>query len=76
MSHELIPLTSADYKKLGLIKKLKFTLGKNTHLKIYTTFVRPALEYASVVWDGCDSFDSDLLEKSPIICCTNYYWSP
>ena len=62
-SHYINSITSAAYKKLGLLKKLKFTLGRNTLLKMYTTFVRPALEYASVVWDGCNSFDSDLLEK-------------
>ena len=30
---------------------------------MYVTFVRPLLEYVSVVWDGCSIFDSDKLEK-------------
>jgi hypothetical protein len=30
---------------------------------MYTTFVRPALEYATIVWDGCNSYEFDLLEK-------------
>lgn len=30
---------------------------------MYTKFIRPALEYAFVVWNGCSSSDSDLLEK-------------
>ena len=61
--HYINTITNAAYKKLGLLKKLKFTLGRNTLLKMYTTFVRPALEYASVVWDGCNSYECDLLEK-------------
>lgn len=50
-------------KKLGLLKKLKFSLGKNSLSKMYITFVRPILEYASVVWDGCSQHDNDKLEK-------------
>lgn len=30
---------------------------------MYITFIRPVLEYASVVWDGCNMFDMDRLEK-------------
>ena len=30
---------------------------------MYTTFVRPHLEYASVVWDGCTLYDIEKLEK-------------
>ena len=51
------------YKKLGMKKKLKFTLCRNKLSKMYVTFVRPLLEYASVVWDGCSILDTDKLEK-------------
>ena len=30
---------------------------------MYVTFVRPILEYASVVWDGCLISDTDKFEK-------------
>lgn len=30
---------------------------------MYNTFVRPILEYASVVWDDCSQYDIDKLEK-------------
>lgn len=30
---------------------------------MYITFVRPILEYASVVWDGCSQYDIDKLGK-------------
>lgn len=51
------------YKKLGLLKKLKFKLSRNNLSKLYTTFIKPMLEYASVVWDGCSEQDSEKLEK-------------
>jgi hypothetical protein len=65
-SHYINSTTSATYTNLGPLKELKFTLGRNTLLKTYTTFVRLALEYAFVVWNGCNSFYSHLLEKVTI----------
>ena len=59
------------YKKLGLIKKLKFTLCREKLSKMYITFVRPILEYASVVWDGCAISDLEKLEKVQLTCCKN-----
>ena len=47
--------------KLGLIKKLIFTLCRNKLSKMYVTFVRPIL--ASLVWDGCSILDTEKLEK-------------
>jgi hypothetical protein len=46
---------------LGLLRKLKFKISKNHLCKFYLTFIRPTLEYASTVWDGCS--DIDKLEK-------------
>lgn len=48
-------------KKLGLHKNLKLTLDKLS--KLYITFVRTILEYASVVWDSCSSAEIEKLEK-------------
>lgn len=56
-------IVSNACKKLGLLKKLKFTLGIDKLSKLYITFVRPILEYASVVWDGCSSAEIEKLEK-------------
>ena len=50
-------------KKIGFLKKLKFVLGRNTLSKMYLTFIRPLLEYASEVWDGCTCQETDMLEK-------------
>ena len=51
------------YKKLGLLKKLKFKVSSKTLSLLYTTFIRPSLEYASEVWGGCSNQDSEKLEK-------------
>ena len=54
-------------KKLGLMKKLKFRLNRNTLSLLYTAFIRPQLEYASDVWGGCSSSDCERLEKIQLI---------
>lgn len=63
-SHIEILLNNA-YKKIGLLKKLKFKANRKTLSLVYTSFIRPQLEYASVVWGGCHAFDSEKLEKQP-----------
>ena len=47
---------------MGLLKKLKFSLGKNTISKMYTVLIRPRLDYAPVVWDGCSQNEVEELE--------------
>ena len=48
-------------------KKLKLQLNRNALPLLYTSFIRPQLEYASDVWGGCSSSDCDRLEKIQLI---------
>lgn len=54
-------------KKLGLMKKLKFKLNRKSLSLLYTSFIRPQLEYASDVWGGCTFTDSERLEQIQLI---------
>ena len=45
------------------MRTFKFTLDRKSLLLIYTTFIRPILEYADVVWDNITSHDEIELEK-------------
>lgn len=38
-------------------------MGREHLSKLYISFIRPTLEYASIVWDGCSVHDADKLEK-------------
>ena len=38
-------------------------MGRKKLSKLYTSFIRPTLEYASIVWDGCSVQDAEKLEK-------------
>ena len=43
--------------------KTKVSVPKRTHNKLYCTYIRPLLEYASEVWDGCNLSDTNRLEQ-------------
>ena len=48
------------------MRKLKFTLDRKSLEIIYTSFIRPILEYADVVWDNCIQYEINVLEKIQI----------
>lgn len=50
-------------KRLNMLKGLKFLLKRSTLNIMYLTLVRPLVEYADFVWDGCTNECSDTLEK-------------
>jgi len=56
-------ILSSAYKIINIMRKLKFTLSRVALNQIYMSYVRPLLEYSSIVWDGCNKRDSEALEK-------------
>ena len=62
-SNHIDIIVKKAYKKLGLLKKLKFTVSRDILAQMYVSFIRPQLEYAVEVWSGCTQFDMDKLEK-------------
>lgn len=59
-------LIERSSKQLNVLRKLKFRLKREYLEKIYFTFIRPILEYASEVWDNCEQVNSDRIEKIQI----------
>ena len=45
------------------MRKLKYMLDRDTLSKIYLVFIRPHLEYACELWDGCSIELTDKIEK-------------
>ena len=50
-------------KILGMMGSLKFKLQRSSLNQIYISFLRPVLEYASVVWDNCTYERKNLWKK-------------
>ena len=45
------------------MRKLKYEFSRRALNQIYTLYVRPFIDYSSIVWDGCFEQNADLLEK-------------
>ena len=62
--HEHIELIKTKaWKRINVMRKLKFVLDRKSLQTIYFSFIRPLLEYANVVWNNCAKYESDDLEK-------------
>ncbi len=56
-------ILSSSSKILGIMRKLKYKVSRKSLNQIYISDMRPILEYASVVWDGCTEYEKTSLER-------------
>ena len=56
-------ILSSAYKMLGVMRKLKYRFTRQALNQMYVSYVRPLLEYSSIVWDGCSDQDKNALER-------------
>ena len=56
-------IQKAAYKILGIMRKLKYSFSRQALNQVYVSYVRPLLEYSSIVWDGCTEQDKTALER-------------
>ena len=59
-------LVTKANQKLAIIKQLKWKLNRKTLEILYMSFVRPSIEYGSIVWDNCDDESKLQLDKIQI----------
>lgn len=50
-------------KVIGIMRKLKYSFSRSALNQIYISYVRPILEYSSIVWDNCTVEQANSLEK-------------
>ena len=67
-SAHIVDITSKANQKIGLIKRCFSNLTKDKVKILYTSIIRPALEYASPVWSPWLKKDIDLLENTQKRC--------
>ena len=62
--HEHIQLLACSASKvLGMMRKIKFSLNRKSLNQIYLSFLRPILEYSSIIWDSCTQYEKENIEK-------------
>lgn len=54
------------YKRINILRMLKYKVDRKTLELIYTTFIRPILEYADIVWANCTERECSILESIQI----------
>ena len=62
--HEHIDHVKAkSWFRLNIMRKLKFQLDRKSLEILYTSFIRPLLEYSNAFWDNCTQYEANELEK-------------
>jgi ribonuclease P/MRP protein subunit RPP40 len=61
-STHIASICTTASKRLDIMAGLKNRLDKRSLDTMYKSFVRPLMEYADVLWDGCYQRDADNLE--------------
>ena len=56
-------IINAAYRTLGIMKKLKYSFSRQALNQMYISYIRPLLEYSSILWDGCSEQDKAALER-------------
>ena len=49
--------------RINIMRKLKFKVDRRLLETIYTTFIRPLLEYGDNIWDNCTQAEKYELDK-------------
>ena len=52
--------------RINIMRRLKYEIDRKSLGIIYTTFIRPTLEYADVIWHNCSDYEKQELEKIQI----------
>lgn len=61
--HQHISNITSSSRILGTMRMLKFKLKRKTFNQIYISYLRPIIEYASLVWDSCTLYEQNVLES-------------
>ena len=60
---QITNMISKTNYKLAALRKLKNSLDRHTLSRIYTSYIRSTMEYASIVWNNCILLQSNRLEQ-------------
>ena len=56
-------ILKAAYRTLSIMRKLKYRFSRQVLNQTYILYIRPTIEYSSIVWNGCLEQDKTALEK-------------
>ena len=56
-------ISSKAWKRIGLLRRYKYLLDRASLQKMYTSFIRPLLEYGDIIWDNSSAANKRALEN-------------
>ena len=56
-------ISSKAWKRIGLLRRYKYLLDRASLQKMYTSFIRPLLEYGDIIWDNSSAVNKRALEN-------------
>ena len=51
------------WQRLNVMRRLKFISDRRSLEIVYTSFIRPLLEYGDTIWDNCTLYEKQELDK-------------
>ncbi len=72
----IVNICTKANKRIGILKRLTKTLTRQAKETVYLSFIRPVLEYAAVIYDGCPNRLVKMLEgvqRQAALACTRAY---
>ena len=54
------------WARINFMKRYKFVLDGKSLETIFNFFIRPILEYGNEIWDNCQQYEKDILQKIQI----------
>ena len=61
--HHIKYISEKAWRRVNVMRKLKFKLDRKSLETLYTAFIRSLLEYGDVIWDNCSQYEKQELEK-------------
>jgi hypothetical protein len=61
--HHIEYIKNKAWQRVNIMRKLKYNLDRKSLEVIYTSFIRPILEYSNILWDNCTNHEKHELEK-------------
>ena len=64
--HHIIEVTGKAWKRINILRTLKFQLDRLSLQIMYFSYIRPILEYGDIIWDNCFNYEKEEIEKIQI----------
>ena len=64
--HHITEITAKAWKRINVLRTLKFQLDRLSLQIMYFSYIRPILEYGDIIWDNCFNYEKDEIEKIQI----------